>query len=261
MSQKKVKDSLVQYGLNELSKYDKKLYQSTIGLGSVWEYLLSSKVAMDGHFVFSNGGHGDRYINIRDLNTIELLSPIAMQTAFYLLEEKIDAIIGTPHGADTLAVLVAYYYSMLTGYPVEVLKLLKDGNDNLIWYKDHGMRVKNAYIFQIEDVVNSAKSLCETANFIKQANGISRGFVTVCNRISDKNPGLSVLMDKLQLDLVIALTEIEVVNYDVDIAYNPQEQCPFCANGIALNKRVGHGIKFLAQIKDKYPQLYTQLNN
>lgn len=242
-----------------LSTWDRQLYYDTIGNNGVWDYLESRGVALKGHFVFTNGGHGDAYVNIRDLNTIQLLTPVAMQIAWEAHKFRFDAVIGTPHGADTLAVLVAYYYAQFTMKKIEVLKPLKEG-DGLVWYKDHGERVRNLQTLQIEDLINTAKSLRETAEFIHDSDGNSVGFIAVCNRISDKNPGLKELQKEFDVECAHVLTDVVAANHTVDLAKNPRDQCPGCAAGEKLNMRVGHGKKFLTQIEDLYPDLYKELS-
>ncbi len=244
--------------LMSLSVRDQQVYRATLNRMSVWDYLVQCGVALDGHFVFTGGGHGNVYVNIRDLNNALVLSPLAMQMAWEVREERIDAIVGTPHGADTLAVLVTYYYTQFTTWTPQILKPLKKGN-KLVWYKDHGTRVQGAQILQIEDVVNSAGSLCEAAEFIRDSGGLPLGFFTVCNRLSDKNPGLEALQQKLDVKYAYALTEVKAENYSVDLMKDPSEQCPHCAAGEQINMRVGHGTKFLVQIKGKYPDLYKKL--
>lgn len=245
--------------LVNLSLLDRQLYYDTIGQRDIWGYLEAKGVALLGHFVFTGGGHGDAYVNIRDLNTIKLLAPIAMQLAWEARHLRIDAIVGTPHGADTLAVLVAYYYSQFHTRAVEVLKPLKS-EKGLVWYKDHGARAKGAYILQVEDVINSAKSVRETITFLLQSQSIVSGIATVCNRISDKNPGLEFLKNKSGAKDVFALTDVTVANYAVDPAKDPRKQCPLCFAGIPIDTRVGHGVKFLASIQDTYPELYKKLS-
>jgi len=246
--------------LRKVSKADALSYTLSLGCMTVWEYLVAKGVALDGHFVFSGDGHGDKYINVRDLDTITLLVPIAMQMAWEVHDTEFDAVIGTPHGADTLAVLVAYFYEKFTTREISVLKLLSDG-DSLVWYKDHGERAKGLRILQIEDVINSAGSLCQSTKFIQDSGGSVISFCAVCNRRSDKNPGLDALAQRFSLQQAIALVEIDVVNHAVDQLQNPSEQCPLCAKGMTLNTRVGHGAKFLVQIEDKYPDLYKKLKN
>jgi len=245
-------------GLARLSMWDRQLYYDTIGINGVWDYLESRDVALTGHFVFTGGGHGDAYVNIRDLNTIQLLSPVAMQMAWEARKLNFYAVVGTPHGADTLAVLVAYYYTQFTMKKIEVLKPLKEG-DGLVWYKDHSERVKKLRILQIEDLINTAKSLRETAEFIHNSGGDSVGFIAVCNRISDKNPGLTTLQKEFDVECAHVLTDVVAANHAMDITKDPREQCPLCATGERLNTRVGHSKKFLAQIKDTYSDLYKKL--
>ncbi|MEA3323318.1 MAG: hypothetical protein U9Q12_03775 [Patescibacteria group bacterium] len=245
--------------LAQLSIWDRQLYYDTIGNNGVWDYLESKGVALTGHFIFTGGGHGDAYVNIRDLSTIQLLSPVAMQIAWEARKFNFDAVVGTPHGADTLAVLVAYYYTQFTMKKIEVLKPLKEG-DGLVWYKDHSERVKSLRILQIEDLINTAKSLRETAEFIRDSGGNSVGFIAVCNRLSDKNPGLESLQKEFDVECAHVLTDVVAANHTVDITKDPRDQCPGCAQGKKLNTRVGHGKKFLAQIKDVYPDLHKELS-
>jgi len=251
-------EKIVPSALDNLSVLSVQVYNDTISRIGVWDYLESQNVALKGHFVFTGGGHGDVYVNIRDLNTIHLLSPVAMQMAWEIRKFDFNALVGTPHGADTLAVLVAYYYVQFTMKKIEVLKLLKD-RDDLTWYKDHGARAKGLKVLQIEDLINTAKSLRETATFICDSDGKLVGFIAVCNRVSDKNPGLDALKKEFGIKCAHALTDVVAANYAMDITKDPRDQCPHCAAGEKLNMRVGHGAKFLAHIKNKYSDLYHKL--
>ena len=244
--------------LDRLAQCDRMWYGDTIKRYGVWGHLVTENVALQGHFVFSGGGHGNVYINIRDLKTMQQMVPVAMQLAWECRGQKYDAIVGTPHGADTLAVLVAYYYTQFTGMSVEVLKLLKTVH-GLMWYKDHGERVLGKRLLQIEDVINSAGSLRETADHSISWGGRLYGVIAVCNCISEKNPGFTALQNEYHIDFVKALTDVEAVNFAVDISQNPAEKCILCQTGIKIDTRVGHGKKFLAQVQEKYPALYHQL--
>lgn len=235
------------------------LYEATIGKMGVWDYLQQQVVALSGHFVFTAGGHGDTYINFRDLCTVLQMQPVAMHMAYECRNENIDAIVGTPHGADNLTVLIAHYWTIFTKQNLHVLKLLKNG-DAYVWYKDHGERAIGKKIMQVEDVINSAKSVQDTADHILQSDGDLRGIIAGCMRLSDKNPGFNVLIDKYHLVFARALIEIEAANYAMDVSRDPREQCPLCANGIKIDMRVGHGVKFLQRIKDTYSDLYEKLS-
>lgn len=240
-------------------KNERMLYEDTIGRTGAWEYLEQQMVALSGHFVFTAGGHGDVYINFRDLCTLLQMRPVAMQMAYECRNEDVDTIIGTPHGADSLAVLIAQYWTIFTGRDMRVLKLLKKG-DHYVWYKDHGERIVGAKILQVEDVINSAKSVRDTANHILQFGGDLRGVITGCMRLSDKNPGFDVLINDYRLSFARALVEIAAANYAMDVTRDPKEQCPLCRNGIKIDMRVGHGVKFLDQIRELYPDLHRQLS-
>lgn len=244
--------------LKNLGSRERGLYEASIGTVGVRAYLEQCGAFLEGHFVYTGGGHGNVYINIRDLDTTDLLKPLAMQMA-YEISEPVDAIIGTPHGADTLAVLVAGYYSDFTGQAVKVLKLLKDG-DGYVWYKDHGEKAHGRRVVQIEDIINSAKSLRETREFLLASQVNVQGFVTVCNRRSDKNPGLAGLQSEFDVEIAKALLEVDAVNYGVDLSHDPTEQCPLCADGVTIDTRVGHGKKFLAEIEGQYPELYKKVS-
>ncbi len=244
--------------LSSCGKGEQALYATTIGVVGVSEYLQQQIVALSGHFVFTAGGHGDVYINFRDLFTAIQIRPIAMQMAYECRKENIEAIVGTPYGADILATLIAHYWTIFTEKNLDILKLVKDG-DAYAWYKDHGIRAIGKKIMQVEDVINSSKSVRDTADFILQSNGILYGVIAGCNRLSVKNPGLEALVNKYQLQFAQALLEIEAVNYEMDATRDPRDQCPLCKMGMPIDLRVGHSKKFLEQIRNSYPDLYKQL--
>jgi hypothetical protein len=120
--------------------------------------------------------------------------------------------------------------------------------------------VQGARILQVEDVINSAKSLRETAEFIQNSKGNLYVVAAVCNRRSDKNPGLDELKYCLDAQNVFALVEVDAVNYTVDLS-NIIVQCPLCREGILIDTRVGHGKKFLESIEKTYPMLHKSLTS
>jgi orotate phosphoribosyltransferase len=253
---------MIQLVPNDILKWlgdaDRDAYKSISLSQGVLGYLKKQNVILQGHFVYSGGGHGDTYVNIRDLVTMEQLIPIAIQMAWECREiERIDGFVGTPHGADTLTTLVAYYYYVLTCNKVEVLKLLKPGG-RLEWYKDHDQRAIGMCLVQIEDVINSAKGLQETADYILSSDGTLVGIRAVCNRVSAKNPGLKSLHDKYKTDVAV-LCAIEANNYAVSLSDDPSKQCPLCRDGVRMETRYGYGTNFLRKIQDEYPELHRRI--
>jgi hypothetical protein len=113
-------------------------------------------------------------------------------------------------------------------------------------------------LVQIEDVINSAKGLQETADYILSSDGTLVGIRAVCNRVSAKNPGLKALRGKYKTD-VATLCEIEANNYVVQLSDDPSNQCPLCRDGKSMETRYGYGTRFLKQIQDEYPKLHNRI--
>ncbi len=225
----------------------------------VEEYLIQQGVIKKGHFVYTNGGHGSIYINIKDISKcISNLIPLAASMAIQIKDLEIDAIVGAPHGADALAVLVALYYGIFSGRQILLLKAVKK-NDKIIWYKDNGKNITGKNIVIVEDVINTGKSIKKIAQeLIWEHNGNLILYLVVCSRQNKQQ--LSNLEKELKAPIK-ALTIIEAKNYPVDLNNNPSDQCPLCKQGIPVNTSIGYGENFLNDIKNTYPDLYQKLKN
>ncbi len=223
----------------------------------VEKYLIRQGVIKKGHFVYTNGGHGSIYINIKDISKcVGDLIPLAAKMATQIENLKVDAIVGTPHGADTLAVLVALYYGIFSGHQILLLKAVKK-NNKIIWYKDNGKNIAKKNIVIVEDVINTGRSIKEVVReLIWKHNGNLILCLVVCSRQSKQQ--LSNLEKELKAPIK-ALTTIEAENYPINLNSHPNDQCPLCKQGIPMNTNIGYGEKFLNNIKNIYPDLYQKL--
>lgn len=223
------------------------------------EYLKSKGVIIVGdHLVYTKGGHGDVYVNIKGLNAFQLI-PVSIQMAYeiHISGFKPAAFAGVPYGADILASQVALFYSLFSGEEVLNLKLMKEGGDGFSWYKDNGDYVEGVRIVFIEDVINTGGSLVRCGKFIRDSRPAAISCWVVCDRLSDKNPGLSVLGKEFQVDDAGALLSIEAANYDVPEGTDPREHCPLCAEGRKINTSTGHGKAFLLKMKNTFPDFHA----
>ncbi len=226
--------------------------------GGLKRYLKRKGVVIDrDHFVYTKGGHGDVYVNIKGLNAFQLI-PVAMQMAYeiHISGFKPDAIVAVPYGADVLASQVALFYSLFSGEEIRNLKLMKEGKDGFSWYKDNGDYAKGARLALIEDVINTGGSLVRCGKFVRDSGTQALICWVVCDRLSDNNPGLPVLGEEFQADETGALLSIKAANYDVPEGVDPTIHCPFCAEGRKMNTSIGHGKAFLAKIGKNFPTFH-----
>lgn len=232
------------------------------GKRGVEKYLKTMGVFKVGdHFVYTKGGHGESYVNIKGLKSVLALLPVSIKMAYqiHLSGFKPDVIVGVPHGADVLASQVAIFYSLFSSCSCLNLKLMKDG-EKFVWYKDHGEDARGKVILVIEDVANTGGSLVKCGMFIKNHGCSKFGLFVVCDRLSDKNPGLATLGQSIRADYTETLVSVNAANYTIPEGVNPEEYCPYCKKGIKINTQIGHGEKFLKRIKITFPELYKKLS-
>ncbi len=227
--------------------------------GGIEEYLTRKEVFVrDGHFVYTKGGHGDIYVNIKALNVAELI-PVAMRMAYEIHISRLepDVIVGVPFGADILASQVALFYSFFSEREILNLKLIKGENGSFFWYKNAKEKVRGKNIILVEDVINTGGSLVRCGEFIRNSGVCELVCFVVCDRLSDKNPGLFVLGEKFKADYTDALISVEAKNYSVLEGADPREYCPFCKKGREINTSIGHGGEFLSKMKRESPDFHT----
>lgn len=239
------------------------LYIKTIEkFGGIEGYLDSKKVLItDNHFVYTKGGHGSTYVNVKGLRDVFSLAPVAMHMAYIIHRSNFapQVIIGVLHGADTLATLVTFFYALFSGETSLNLKIMKHGREGFAWYKDHAEFAKDKKVLLVEDVVNTGGSLSECGEFVLNSGCSGLGFSVVADRISDQNPGLSTLAQKVGADYSEALVTLQAENFIIPEGANPSDHCPYCQEGRKINQQIGHGKRFLEEIRNTFSELYDRL--
>ncbi|MCK5466240.1 hypothetical protein KAI56_01945 [Candidatus Parcubacteria bacterium] len=197
------------------------------------------KAILEGHFVYSAGGHGDVYVDKSEITfwpyeTGVLCEDIARQWH----KENIEVVIGPAIGGIKLADRVAEWLAKFTGKVIPALYTEKDSDGNQVLKRGiDKIRGKNTLI--IEDIVNTGGSLKDTI----RACSIFGAKIIGCHALVDRSSG-KVTAETLGVQIFLALKEMDVVNYNED-------KCPLCEAEIPINTDRGHGAKYLKKHPEK----------
>ena len=179
----------------------------------VFEIFRETGVMLDGHFLFTSGRHGDKYMQCAQLfrfpqYTDEILEDLAKRFE----GEQIDLVIGPAVGAVQMSFAMA--------------RIL--GSENIFAERENGvMTLRRGFhiepgqkVLVVEDVVTTGGSVQEVLELVHKAGGDVVGVCVVVDRTNG------------QIDLGERLES--VVSLDLK-SYAPDE-CPLCKEGIPLVK-------------------------
>ena len=179
----------------------------------VFEIFRETGVMLDGHFLFTSGRHGDKYMQCAQLfrfpqYTDEILEDLAKRFE----GEQMDLVIGPAVGAVQMSFAMA--------------RIL--GCENIFAERENGvMTLRRGFhiepgqkVLVVEDVVTTGGSVQEVLELVHKAGGDVVGVCVVVDRTNG------------QIDLGERLES--VVSLDLK-SYAPDE-CPLCKEGIPLVK-------------------------
>lgn len=188
-----------------------------------------------GHFVFTSGRHGDKYINK------DALYPFTRETSLLcgamaemFKDDKVDVVIGPAVGAAILSQWVAYHLTQMTGTNVAGVYADKDGQGGFILKRGYDRVVSGKRCIIVEDLLTTGGSVKKTIEAARVAGANIVGVTALANRggvqaIDIGNP------PKFEVLLNVHLESWEAAD------------CPLCARGIPVATDIGHGREFAAK--------------
>ncbi|MGN6186372.1 MAG: orotate phosphoribosyltransferase [Thermoanaerobaculia bacterium] len=167
---------------------------------------------LTGHFRLSSGLHSENYVQCALLlehprNAKAIGEALGAQIRSLGIQKIVAPALG--------GVIIGYTVAEALGVPF-VFTERKEGTMTL----RRGFRIEQGErIVIVEDVVTTGKSTRETADVIAQHGGVVVGFASILNRSGRPNPF------DAPYEFLLAL------NFETW----SDEQCPLCANGVALD--------------------------
>ena len=201
-------------------------------------------VMVSGHFAYtSEGRHGSVYVNkdaiyLHTEETSRLCYELAMR-AFRMCPD-IDCVVGPEKGGIILSQWVGYHLAQKKRRDVLSVFAEKKMRDNVAqvgvpstdfdfaFARGYGNVVAEKNVLIVEDVMNTGKSVEKLVRCVRKAGGFVEGIGAICNRGSVFSSDIGVAPK------LFALLDISLPSWLAD-------ECPMCAQGIALNTELGAG--------------------
>lgn len=222
---------------------------------SAMEMLEKEQVIVEGHFVYTKGGHGDAYVQKdRTIRDPELLAAITGLMADKLMNNfdpaEIDAIIGIAPCSSALAARTAEHIGVEAGRTPQiafaekyktVTHNVRDGyviEEGLTFKRGFDTMLKGLRVVLLEDVVNSGGSLVQLRDLVRKLDDVE---IFAGTAEWDRSPK-EVTPEALDVGLWLPLVEKPLAVYAPD-------ECPMCEDldQYPIRTDLGHGAEFLAR--------------
>jgi orotate phosphoribosyltransferase len=200
--------------------------------------LADKKAIFNGHFIYTKGGHGDKYVDKSEITFWpEDTGILCKDIAFQWYDKNIEVVVGPAIGGIILANRVAEWLTNFTGREIPALYTEKENGKQVLKRGRDKIAGKNVLI--VKDITNTGKSAEETISACSEAGANIIG----CHALVNRSPGI-VTSQTLGVPIFLALKEMEVANY-------PEEKCPLCAKKVPINTDRGHGAEYLKKNPEK----------
>lgn len=202
----------------------------------IMEELIKYNTILTGHFVYTSGLHGDKYINKDAIYPHAFTTHYLCQDMILPFIDQIDVVVGAEKGGITLCEMSAFHLQVYntTHKRKEVLAAYAEKtNDGLEFRRGYDKLIPGKKILVVEDILTTGGTVLKLVNLVRSLNGIVVAVSAICNRggITAADIGGAPLTSLVNVELK---------------TYRPEE-CPLCKAGVPINTDVGHGKAFLAQ--------------
>lgn len=188
-----------------------------------------------GHFVFTSGRHGDKYINKDAIYPFtKETSRLCEAMAKLFIDAKADAIVGPAVGAAILSQWVAYHLGALTGKDVAGVYADKDGAGGFVVRRGYDRILSGKRAIVVEDLLTTGGSVQKTIEAARKVGANIVGVTAICNR-GDVTAAMIGNPPNFKPLLNVHLESWE------------EKDCPMCARNVPISTDVGHGKEFLAK--------------
>lgn len=187
-----------------------------------------------GHFVYTSGRHGDKYINKDALYPFtKETSQLCHAMAELFKDLNVEVVIGPAIGAAILAQWVAHHLTEIKGQNVSAVYADKDGLGGFVVRRGYDRIIAGKNTLVVEDLVTTGGSVKKTIEAANSAGAKIVGVTVLANRggvtpdMIGKAPNFKPLLN-------------------VHLESWEEKDCPMCARGVPVSADVGHGKEFLA---------------
>ncbi len=186
-----------------------------------------------GHFVFTSGRHGDKYINKDALYPFtKETSQLCRAMAQRFKDDGVEVVIGPAVGAAVLSQWVAHHLSEMTGKNVAAVYADKDGEGGFIVKRGYDRLIDGRKILVVEDLMTTGGSVKKVIDASRKAGADIVGVTAICNR------GDVTAKDIGDLPRFEALLNVHLDSWE-------EKDCPLCERDIPVNVEVGHGREYM----------------
>lgn len=196
---------------------------------------------IDGHFVYASSKHGPKYVNKDAIYPYTVLvDDICEEIAFQFLRGyRVDVVAAPEKGGIILSQWVTHHLRRLSGVE-ERRKVLavyaeKEG-DGFVFKRGYDKLITGSRVLIVEDLMTTGSSVHKVVNAVRALDGQVVGVGAVWNRGNVMSH---------QIGDVPSL--YSVINTQMEA--HDEKDCPQCKAGIPVNIDLGHGKKFLEQLK------------
>ena len=187
---------------------------------------------LDGHFIYTSGKHGDKYLNKDGIyphvnDTFRLADVIAE----YFLNYDIDVVIGPAMGGALLAQPVAYrlnQFKSASGKEVFFAYAEKTDDGKFAVRQVYQQLITGKNVLVVEDLLTTGGSAKKVIETVREIKGNVVALAVICNR------GNVQKSDVGNVPEMVALANVDFQSWEPDV-------CELCQQNIPVNKDVGKG--------------------
>lgn len=206
---------------------------------SVWDTLKDmGAILKDDHFVYTKGGHGSEYVNKDALfmypaDFSKLCSMIADEFRDMFGAPLPEVVLGPAVGGALVAQQVAYHLGANSRTKPTAIYADKEGG-GFVLNRGYDSVVPGKKILIVEDILNTGGSVKQVVELARAHGGEVIGVGAICNR------GDVRIVDIGKPPKLYSVVAIKMGVWHA-------EACPFCANGMPINTKIGKGADFVAK--------------
>ncbi len=188
-----------------------------------------------GHFVFTSGRHGDKYINKDALYPFtKETSQLCRAMAELFKDLDVHAVVGPAVGAAILSQWTAHHLSEFLGRDVSAVYADKDGQGGFVVRRGYDRIISGRNIVIVEDLLTTGGSVKKTIEAARAVGAKVVGVTAIANRGGVQPTDLGLNGDVRFKPLL----NVHLESWD-------EKGCPMCARSVPVATDVGHGKEFL----------------
>jgi len=189
------------------------------------------------HIVLVSGRHSNAYINPdKILPHTSINDMLGKMFAKKLKHIDMDVIIGPAYGGVIFSQWAAFHLSKIKKKEISSIFTEKTPERHQIFERGFDKLVKNKKVVIVEDVTATGSSVKKVINAVIKAEGKVVAVCVIVNRDAE-------LVNSETLGIpFFSLAEYKIESFDATI-------CPLCKKNVPINIDVGHGKKFIEELK------------